>query len=83
MKKHYLGLALLTTVGIMCLSSCVRFSKVESKDVVDRAKAVLMKQRGLTEPEAHRSMQQYAMNHGMKMAEFAAQILAATKTTEE
>ena len=55
----------------------------ESKDVVDRAKAVLMKQRGLTEPEAHRTMQQYAMNHGMKMAEFAAQILAATKTTEE
>ena len=55
----------------------------ESKDVVDRAKAVLMKQKGLTEPEAHRMMQQYAMNHGMKMAEFAAQILAATKTTEE
>ena len=35
MKKHFLGLALLTTVGIMCLSSCVRFSKVESKDVVE------------------------------------------------
>ena len=47
----------------------------ESKDVVDRAKAVLMKQKGLTEPEAHRMMQQYAMNHGMKMAEFAQQIL--------
>ena len=51
--------------------------------IVERAKAVLMKREGLTEPEAHRSMQQYAMNHGMKMAEFAAQILAATKTTEE
>ena len=25
--------------------------------------------------EAHRAMQQYAMNHGMKMAEFAQQIL--------
>ena len=47
----------------------------ESKDLVDRAKAILMKQKGLTEPEAHRAMQQYAMNHGMKMAEFAAQIL--------
>ena len=47
----------------------------ESKDIVDRAKAVLMKQKGLTEPEAHRAMQQYAMNHGMKMAEFAQQIL--------
>ena len=47
----------------------------ESKDVVERAKAVLMKQKGLSEPEAHRTMQQYAMNHGIKMAEFAAQIL--------
>ena len=47
----------------------------ESKDVVDRAKAVLMKQKGLSEPEAHRAMQQYAMNHGMKMAEFAQRIL--------
>ena len=44
-------------------------------EIVDRAKAVLMKQKGLSEPEAHRTMQQYAMNHGMKMAEFAAQIL--------
>ena len=55
----------------------------ESKDIVDRAKVVLMKQKGLTEPEAHRIMQQYAMNHGMKMAEFAARILAATEATEE
>ena len=55
----------------------------ESRDVVERAKALLMKEKGLTEPEAHHAMQQYAMNHGMKMAEFAAQILAATKATEE
>ena len=47
----------------------------ESKDIVERAKAVLMKQKGISEPEAHRTMQQYAMNHGMKMAEFAQRIL--------
>ena len=47
----------------------------ESKDVVDRAKALLMRQKGLSEPEAHRAMQQYAMNHGMKMADFARRIL--------
>ena len=47
----------------------------ESKQLVERAKAVLMKQKSLTEPEAHRVMQQYAMNHGMKMAEFAKRIL--------
>ena len=47
----------------------------EDKDIVDRAKAMLMKQKGLSEPEAHRFMQRYAMNHGMKMAEFAQRIL--------
>lgn len=47
----------------------------ESRELVDRAKAVLMKQKGITEPEAHRAMQQYAMNHGMKMADFARRIL--------
>ena len=47
----------------------------ESRDAVEQAKLLLMRQRGLTEPEAHRHMQQYAMNHGMKMADYAAQIL--------
>ena len=42
---------------------------------MERAKAVLMKQKGLSEPEAHRALQQYAMNHGMKMADFAMRIL--------
>ena len=51
--------------------------------MVDKAKAVLMKQKGLTEPEAHRAMQQYAMNHGMKMADFAARILESSGETEE
>ena len=47
----------------------------KSRDAVERAKAVLMKQKGLSEPEAHRALQQYAMNHGMKMADFAMRIL--------
>ena len=47
----------------------------ENRDTVNRAKAVLMKQEGLSEPEAHRAMQQYAMNHGMRMADFAKRIL--------
>ena len=51
----------------------------ESRDVVERAKALLMKEKGLTEPEAHHAMQQYAMNHGMKMTEFAARILESGK----
>ena len=47
----------------------------ESRELVNRAKAVLMKEKGLSEPEAHRAMQQFAMNHGIKMAEFAKRIL--------
>ena len=53
----------------------------ESRDTVNRAKAVLMKRKGLTEPEAHRAMQQYAMNHGIKMAEFARRILEQSGET--
>ena len=48
---------------------------VEIEHAAVQKNMVLMKQKGLSEPEAHRAMQQYAMNHGMKMAEFAARIL--------
>ena len=53
------------------------------KEAVDQAKRLLMKQHGITEPEAHRALQQYAMNHGVKMADYAAQILKSSKGTEE
>ena len=53
------------------------------KATVDQAKQLLMKQHGITEPEAHRALQQYAMNHGVKMADYAAQILKSSKGTEE
>ncbi len=45
------------------------------KDMVAQAKKRLMEKRGIGEEEAHRLLQQYAMNHGMKMAEYAAQII--------
>lgn len=45
------------------------------KQIVEQAKRLLMQRQSLTEPEAHRALQQYAMNHGMKMAEYAAQIV--------
>ena len=50
----------------------------ESKDVVDRAKMVLMKTKGLSEPEAHRALQLYAMHHGLKMVEYAAEIVKSS-----
>ena len=53
------------------------------KQAVEQAKRLLMQSRGLTEPEAHRALQQYAMNHGMKMAEYAAQIIKESRGTNE
>ena len=55
----------------------------QEKETVEQAKRLLMEREGLTEPEAHRAMQQYAMNHGMKMADYAEQILISSKKTEE
>lgn len=53
------------------------------KETVEQAKKLLMKQHGLTEPEAHRALQQYAMNHGVKMADYAAQILRTSRETDQ
>ncbi len=47
----------------------------ESREVVNRAKAMLMERQGISEPEAHRILQRAAMNRGMKMAELAAKAL--------
>ena len=49
------------------------------RDIVERAKKLLMEQHGFSEPEAHRAIQQYSMKHGMKMAEYAAQIIGLSK----
>ncbi len=45
------------------------------KRLVEQAKQLIMRQYGITEPEAHRELQQYAMRHGMKMTDYAAQIV--------
>ena len=52
------------------------------RETVEQAKKLLMKQQGLTEPEAHRALQQHAMNHGVKMADYAAQIIKLSKRIE-
>ena len=46
-----------------------------SRELTERAKAHLMATRGFTEPQAHRYLQQYAMEHRMKMADCANDIL--------
>ena len=53
------------------------------KQTVEQAKRLLMRRHGITEPEAHRAMQQYAMRHGMKMSDYAAEIILSSKRTED
>ena len=48
---------------------------VAEKEMVEKAKAILMKQLHLTEPEAHHLLQKQAMDHSTKMAEYAARIV--------
>ena len=43
--------------------------------LVERAKAALMKRLRLTEPEAHHLLQKQAMDHGVRMTDYAARIL--------
>ena len=52
------------------------------KELVEKAKAILMKQLHLTEPEAHHLLQKQAMDHSTKMAEYAARIVEQNKQKE-
>jgi AmiR/NasT family two-component response regulator len=49
--------------------------KLESRKVIDRAKAVLIQQLNLTEPEAHRRIQKAAMDTRRTMADVAHAVL--------
>ncbi len=51
------------------------------RQVVEQAKQMLMAELSISEREAHRRMQQYAMNHGIKMTEYAERILRSSRGT--
>lgn len=53
------------------------------RDLVGQAKKVLMSREGMTEPQAHRAMQQYAMNHGLRMEDYAREILKMAGTEKD
>lgn len=48
------------------------------RQLVEHAKSLLMTHHGMSEPEAHHHMQTYAMSHGLKMTDYARQILEHT-----
>jgi AmiR/NasT family two-component response regulator len=50
---------------------------LETRKLVDRAKGLLMRREGLTEPEAFRAIQKAAMNQRKAMREIAEAIIVA------
>jgi response regulator NasT len=51
-------------------------TKLQERDIVQRAKARLMKEQHLSEPQAHRLMRQRAMNSGKRIVDIASDLLA-------
>jgi response regulator NasT len=49
---------------------------LQERDIVNRAKVLLMRQRKLDEPQAHRLLQRRAMNESRRIGEIAAELLA-------
>ncbi len=50
-------------------------NKLNERETIQRAKARLMKERRLSEPQAHSHLRKTAMNHGKRIVEVAAEIL--------
>ena len=48
----------------------------EERDLVERAKAVLMDRRGMTEEQAHRFLQKQSMDNGARLTDTARLVLA-------
>lgn len=54
-------------------------AKIEELKLVSRAKAVLIKEKGMSEEDAHACVQRYAMDHSVTMAEASRQIIASSE----
>lgn len=71
------GSAVLGALEMLSQLHYMRLPHRQGRDraLVEDAKRLLMQKHGIDEPEAHRQMQQYAMQHGVKMTDYAAQLL--------
>jgi response regulator NasT len=54
-------------------------TKLAERKTIDRAKGILMKQRGLDEDAAYQSLRKLAMQRGMRMGEIAQQVIQAAE----
>ena len=56
---------------------------LETRKLVDRAKAILIKRAGLSEPDAHRRLQQESQRRRMSVGEVARRIIEADDIIED
>ena len=52
-----------------------RNAEIKNRQIIDRAKALLMKRQGLSEPEAFAKLRKAAMNQSLKLAEVSQRML--------
>jgi two-component system, response regulator / RNA-binding antiterminator len=57
-------------------------SELEGRKVIDRAKAILMKSKGISEDEAHALLRKTAMNQNRKMSDLAQSLVLAAGLLE-
>ena len=71
------GNAVLGAIEMLSQLHAMRMPRRTGDDraLVERAKALLMEKYGISEPEAHRRMQQYAMRNNLRMTEYAEALL--------
>ena len=58
-------------------------SELEGRKVIDRAKGILMKSRGIGEDEAYRLLRKTAMSQNRKIAEIAQSLVLAAGLLED
>jgi response regulator NasT len=58
-------------------------SELADRKTIDRAKAILMRSRGLTEPEAYALMRRAAMNQSKRIVEIAESLITAAGLLED
>lgn len=57
-------------------------AQLEERRMIERAKAILMRDRKMTEPEAYRWLQKKAMNESRKLAQVVAELVARDETAQ-
>ncbi|PTW63192.1 response regulator receiver and ANTAR domain protein [Breoghania corrubedonensis] len=54
-------------------------SELADRKIIERAKGILMKHRGMSEPEAYAALRKTAMNENRRLAEIAESVVTASK----